>query len=70
MNDYQLKLETIVDSKQLLDNGQFKILVKHTYKNVSYKLLDLVLEYLQNYPHQISLIPKSNCLIHTFLLYF
>lgn len=53
------------DSKQYMDNKQFKNILNYVFENTkpkkaSYKLLNLILKYLQNYPQQISLISKSN----------
>lgn len=61
MEDIQVKLKESVENKKLLDNQTLKIVSKYICKNViSPELLNLVLYYLEMYPHQISLIPKSN----------
>lgn len=54
-----------LDSKQYLDCEKFKSVLDYVTENVksdetSYELLNLVLEYLQNYPQQISLVSTSN----------
>lgn len=57
MEDYQLKLQ----SKQYLDRHSFKKVIKYIYKNdPSIELMDMVLQYLEHYPQQTSLVPISN----------
>lgn len=57
MEDYQLKLK----SKQYLDRHSFKKVIKYIHKNdPSIELMDIVLQYLENYPQQTSLVPISN----------
>lgn len=54
-------LENLIENKEYLDNERFEIVVERYFKNnASYKSLDLVLKYLENYPQQISLISQSN----------
>lgn len=61
MADYQVQLNILIKNKQYMEIRLFKKIVQYICKNIaSYKLLDLVLKYLQNCPQQISLIPKSN----------
>jgi len=57
----QLKLKKLIANREYLDNQTFKTVIgDYCKKNASYKLLDLVLKYLKNYPHQMSLISKGN----------
>lgn len=61
MEDYEVKLGQIVENKQYLDDEAFKNIFNYINKNVaSNKLLDLILKYIEHYPQQILLIPKSN----------
>lgn len=61
MEDYEEKLEQIVENKQYLDDEAFKNVFNYISKNVaSVKILDLILKYIKHYPQQILLIPKSN----------
>lgn len=61
MDDYQVKLAKIIEEKQFMDGQTFQKLIEYIYENnISSKLMDLVLKYLENYPQQISCVPKSN----------
>lgn len=67
MKDYQVELKKIIEEKKHLVDQQFTNIVEYICENiVSYELLDLVLKYLEIYPQQISLIPKSNLYIKFF----
>lgn len=70
MKDYQVKLKKFVEEKKHLVDQQFTNIVEYICENiVSYELLDLVLKYLEIYPQQISLIPKSNLYIKVFSVF-
>lgn len=57
MEDYLLKLR----SKQYLDRHLFKKVINYIHKNdPSIELMDIVLQYLEYYPQQTSLVPISN----------
>lgn len=61
MEDYEVRLEQIVENKQHLDDEAFKNMFDYINENIaSIKLLDLILKYLKLYPQQILLIPQSN----------
>lgn len=58
---YKEKLEKSIENKQYLDSYTFADIAKLLCdSNTSQKLFDVVLQYLEYYPQQISLIPKSN----------
>lgn len=73
MEDYQLKFEKSIGSKEYVDDKTFKIIAENIGENTasSHKLLDLVLKYLEIYPQQVTLIPESNlqnlCLLFNYL---
>lgn len=61
MEDYEVKLEQIIENKQYMDCETLKNISNYICENnASIKLLYLIKEYLEIYPQQISLIPKSN----------
>lgn len=61
MEDCDVKLGQIVENKQYLEDEAFKNVLNYINENVvSIKLLDLILKYIEHYPQQILLIPKSN----------
>lgn len=69
----QINLKELIENQNYLDKKTFRNVANHYFKNnASCNTLDLILKYLKNYPHQISLISKSNLLIltiHDFLFY-
>lgn len=67
MEDYQVKLEKLIENKKYLDDQQFTDIVEYICENfVPSKLLDLISKYLEIYSQQISLIPKSNLQSYSF----